>query len=52
MVAKRCARGIGWLVLCLGLVPLTRAQDVARQTMRPVIRGRQAAVSSMKSEAT
>jgi gamma-glutamyltranspeptidase/glutathione hydrolase len=36
----------------LGLPTLTLAQEGATQTMRPVIRGRQAAVSSMKAEAT
>ena len=45
-----------WLLLVLlgllpiGLLPLGAAAEM--QTMRPVIRGRQAAVSSMKAEAT
>jgi gamma-glutamyltranspeptidase/glutathione hydrolase len=34
------------------LATLANAQDIPTQTMRPVIRGRQAAVSSMKAEAT
>jgi gamma-glutamyltranspeptidase/glutathione hydrolase len=36
----------------MGLASLALAQEGARQTMRPVIRGREAAVSSMKAEAT
>jgi gamma-glutamyltranspeptidase / glutathione hydrolase len=41
-------------LLFLVLVPqtLTQSDDSAGQTMRPVIRGRHAAVSSMKAEAT
>lgn len=40
-------------LLLIALVPLTVAQsDDSGQTMRPVIRGRHAAVSSMKAEAT
>src|SRR5438270_12447284 len=40
-------------VLFLAILPLVIAQaDDAGQTMRPVIRGRHAAVSSMKAEAT
>ena len=44
-----------WLsVIVFGMVPFAHAQDeeAAPQTMRPVIRGRQAAVTSMMSEAT
>jgi len=52
MAATRRALGVCWLVVCLGLVPLAWAQEVTTHTMRPVIRGRQAAVSSMKAEAT
>ena len=52
MAATRRALGVCWLVVSLGLAPLTLAQEGATQTMRPVIRGRQAAVSSMKAEAT
>ncbi len=41
------------LILCLSLMPRGFAQsDDSSQTMRPVIRGRHAAVSSMKAEAT
>jgi gamma-glutamyltranspeptidase/glutathione hydrolase len=41
------------LVVLLALVPQSIAQsEGAGQTMRPVIRGRQAAVASMKTEAT
>jgi len=40
------------LVFCICLATLATAQDIPTQTMRPVIRGRQAAVSSMKAEAT
>jgi len=42
-------------VACLGFAPVAVAQEdegSGVQTMRPVIRGQQAAVSSMKSEAT
>src|ERR1700751_2317533 len=40
-------------VLLLAIVPLTIAQsDDTTQTMRPVIRGRHAAVASMKAETT
>ena len=40
-------------LLSLALVPLTLAQgDDSGQTMRPVIRGRHAAVATMKAEAT
>ncbi len=52
MAAPRGALGVCWLVVSLGLAPLALAQEVTTQTMRPVIRGRQAAVSSMKAEAT
>ena len=52
MGATRRALGVCWLVVSLGLAPLTLAQEGATQTMRPVIRGRQAAVSSKKAEAT
>jgi gamma-glutamyltranspeptidase/glutathione hydrolase len=48
----RRAAGVCLLVASLGLATLTLAQEGATQTMRPVIRGRQAAVSSMKAEAT
>jgi len=46
------ALGMCWLGISLGFPHLTLAQDGATQTMRPVIRGRQAAISSMKPEAT
>jgi len=49
--ATRAWRVYG-LALCLCLGPFATAQDIPTQTMRPVIRGRQAAVSSMKPEAT
>ena len=52
MAATRRALGVGWLVVFMGLASLALAQEGARQTMRPVIRGREAAVSSMKAEAT
>ena len=52
MAAMRRAAGVCLLVASLGLATLTLAQEGATQTMRPVIRGRQAAVSSMKAEAT
>jgi gamma-glutamyltranspeptidase / glutathione hydrolase len=46
--------GVCLSIVCSVLVSYGFAQndDTPRQTMRPVIRGRQAAVSSMKSEAT
>jgi len=47
--------GICIVALCLGVVSSAVAQNGEAprvQTMRPVIRGRQAAVSSMKAEAT
>ena len=42
------------LIVCLDIIPNAVAQSYAyvSQTMRPVIRGRQAAVSSMRAEAT
>jgi gamma-glutamyltranspeptidase/glutathione hydrolase len=52
MAATRRALGVGWLVVFMGLASLALAQEGATHTMRPVIRGRQAAVSSMKAEAT
>ena len=52
MAATRRAPGVCLLVASLGLATLTLAQEGATQTMRPVIRGRQAAVSSMTAEAT
>jgi len=39
-------------VLLISLAPLGWADDIPRQTMRPVIRGQHEAVSSMKAEAT
>jgi gamma-glutamyltranspeptidase/glutathione hydrolase len=51
MALKPQAWGIGWLVVFLALAPSARAQE-SWQTMRPVIRGRQAAITSMKAEAT
>ena len=47
-------RRLTCLVLALCLVPGLRSQtyDSSTQTMRPVIRGRHAAVASMKAEAT
>jgi gamma-glutamyltranspeptidase/glutathione hydrolase len=51
MAVTRRARGICCLILCLRVASLM-AQEGVTQTMRPVIRGRQAAVSSMKAEAT
>ena len=51
MALKPQALGICWFVVSLGLAPPARAQE-SWQTMRPVIRGRQAAITSMKAEAT
>ena len=51
MALKPQALGICWFVVSLALAPPARAQE-SWQTMRPVIRGRQAAISSMKAEAT
>src|ERR1700722_20966828 len=39
-------------ILILSLVPQSIAQTDSTQTMRPVVRGRHAAVASMKAEAT
>ena len=52
MTSARRAWAILGLVFCICFATLARAQDIPTQTMRPVIRGRQAAVSSMKAEAT
>jgi gamma-glutamyltranspeptidase / glutathione hydrolase len=52
MTVTRQALSVCWLVVFLGLTPWALAQEGVMQTMRPVIRGRQAAVSSMKAEAT
>ena len=52
MTPTRRVLGICWVALCLGLSSLGMAQEHVAQTMRPVIRGRQAAVTSMKAEAT
>ena len=52
MAATRRALGACLLVVSMGLASMTLAQEGTTQTMRPVIRGRQAAVSSMKAEAT
>ena len=46
-LALRCTTAFLLIV-----VPLVQAQNETGQTMRPVIRGRQAAVASMKAEAT
>ncbi len=51
MALKPQALGICWFVVSLALAPPARAQE-SWQTMRPVIRGRQAAITSMKAEAT
>ncbi len=40
------------LIGCMVVAPWAVAQEMPTQTMRPVIRGREAAVSSMKAEAT
>ncbi|MDR3678259.1 MAG: gamma-glutamyltransferase [Acidobacteriota bacterium] len=52
MTPTRRVLGICWVALCLGLSSPGMAQEHVAQTMRPVIRGRQAAVTSMKAEAT
>ena len=52
MTSARRAWAIHRLVFCICLASLAMAQDIPTQTMRPVIRGRQAAVASMKAEAT
>lgn len=52
MDRTQLALRVCWLVASLGLAALAWAQSGAAQTMRPVIRGRQAAISSMKAEAT
>ena len=52
MAATPQALGVYWFIVSLTIAPMIMAQDGALQTMRPVIRGRQAAVSSMKAEAT
>jgi gamma-glutamyltranspeptidase/glutathione hydrolase len=52
MAATPQALGVYWFIVSLSLAPLIMAQESTMQTMRPVIRGRQAAVSSMKAEAT
>jgi gamma-glutamyltranspeptidase/glutathione hydrolase len=53
MSSSLAVRAIIASLIVVALVPLTLAQsDPQSQTMRPVIRGRQAAVSSMKAEAT
>jgi gamma-glutamyltranspeptidase/glutathione hydrolase len=43
---------VGSSVLFLATIPVIAQADKPGQTMRPVIRGRQAAVASMKAEAT
>ena len=43
---------LGISAVILFLVPAVCPQGVSSQTMRPVIRGRHAAVASMKAEAT
>src|ERR1700674_646179 len=46
-------RGLWLAVVMIGVAPLVHAQDEASPaTMRPVIRGQQAAATSMKAEAT
>ena len=55
MAASKTVLGFCALILGFGLAPFALAQEspaAPAQTMRPVIRGRQAAVSSMKAEAT
>jgi len=52
MDAARRSLTVPWLLVLIGIAPLTRAQEINMQTMRPVIRGQHAAVSSMKPEAT
>ena len=52
MAATPQALGVYWFIVSLTVAPMIMAQEGAMQTMRPVIRGRQAAVSSMKAEAT
>ena len=55
MTASRRVLGSCVLILSFGLAPFASAQEspaAPAQTMRPVIRGRVAAISSMKAEAT
>jgi gamma-glutamyltranspeptidase/glutathione hydrolase len=52
MTASRRVPGVRVLIVFSGFVSLAMAQQGATQTMRPVIRGRRAAISSMKAEAT
>src|SRR5439155_23626998 len=55
MTASQAVRGCCVLILAWGIARFAPAQDhpgAPAQTMRPVIRGRVAAVSSMKAEAT
>jgi len=55
LIAALKTLGVCLSILCLGFVPHGFAQKgdgSGGKTMRPVIRGRQAAVSSMKAEAT
>src|ERR1700751_1187665 len=50
-MSSRSFAGIAAVIFVL-LVPAMHTQGDSRQTMRPVIRGRHAAVASMKAEAT
>jgi len=55
MTASQAVRGCCVLILAWGIARFAPAQDhpgAPAQTMRPVVRGRVAAVSSMKAEAT
>src|SRR5579862_3895759 len=52
MVARIPTQGVFTLMACILAAPWTGGQEIPTQTMRPVIRGREAAVSSMKAEAT
>src|SRR4249919_2999653 len=50
-MSQRLLKGVAAAFLAL-VVPLCAQNDDSSQTMRPVIRGRHAAVASMKAEAT
>jgi gamma-glutamyltranspeptidase / glutathione hydrolase len=52
MTGLRIILSVCVLLVSMGFVSPVTAQEGAEQTMRPVIRGRQAAISSMKAEAT
>ena len=52
MAAVTRTLGVCWLTFAFGMLSMAIADDTPAKTMRPVIRGREAAVSSMKAEAT